>query len=474
MLALDSYERLRAARHVAAPRVPSRAAGHRADGDRRARRPGAVADEPRLGGPGAGAAARAAPPVRVDRAAARRRGLTSSQAARANRLRARAPPRARARRRGAPARTRTATSRAGPPPAVIRQLLDALLAGLPDRTIETLEAASTSRRVTEPVLRVAARPPGGARATSTPSRGLPFVERTARGADDPRRGPRGPRRRPARARPGAARAPTAAVPGRTSRPGRAPPTPERLWSVTADLIYLIQNPVLRAACFPVGSAGHRSSPPPGRRARDPRDRRPPRAARRRRAARRAGSGRARGLLGRPRARTGRSPPSLHLAEIGDLDPALLDGDPVARAWRGPPGRRAAARRRPGADHAPLAGPRLGRDAVPGRRRVLARREARLHGAAAASVAALFGDGRSRTPWRRSSTPLGFAPVGAPVDVGGGVLTSRSGSTSAREAWTAGCDASSAAEIDGEEAAAAGWPTAPPVPGSPRARSRCSG
>ena len=64
------------------------------------------------------------------------------------------------------------------------------------------------------------------------------------------------------------------------------------------------------------------------------------------------------------------------------------------------------------------GPRQRRDAVAGGRRLLARREARLHGAAPAPVAPLLRDGRPRARSRRSSCRSASRPVGDPVDVGG--------------------------------------------------------
>jgi hypothetical protein len=112
----------------------------------------------------------------------------------------------------------------GPPPAVIRRLLDALVTGLPPRTIETLEAVAADLRERDPEQFALYR-----------RRAWSYFEARTR-----------------------------------------TPTPERLWAVTANLIYLIRNPVLRAACFPEGSAEHsvehaaatraRCSPPPSARA----------------------------------------------------------------------------------------------------------------------------------------------------------------------------------------------------------------
>ena len=153
----------------------------------------------------------------------RRRGLDELGAARANRF-AQGHPLALELAAAALLADPDRDIASGPPPAVIRQLLDAVLAGLPDRVIETLEAASTSRRVTEPVLRsLLARP--GVRADFDALAGTAVRRAHARGADDPRRGPRGPRRRPRASATRSGTPPIAAVPGRTSRPGRAPPRP---------------------------------------------------------------------------------------------------------------------------------------------------------------------------------------------------------------------------------------------------------
>ena len=68
----------------------------------------------------------------------------------------------------------------GPPPVVIGRLLDALVADFPERTIETLEAASTARRVTEPILR-ALLDREDVRDEFDALRRLPFVELTRDG-----------------------------------------------------------------------------------------------------------------------------------------------------------------------------------------------------------------------------------------------------------------------------------------------------
>ncbi|HTI35613.1 MAG TPA: LuxR C-terminal-related transcriptional regulator [Miltoncostaea sp.] len=346
----------------------------------------------------------------------RRRGLGELGAARANRF-ARGHPLALELAAAALLADPDRDIAGGPPPAVIRQLLDAVLSGLPERTIETLEAASTSRRVTEPILRsLLARP--GVRADFDALAGLPFVERTPEGlmihdvvrealAADLRE--RDPERHVTYRRRAWAYFETRA---RT-------PNPARLWSVTADLIYLIQNPVLRAACFPVGAAGYHVEPAvpgdaPAIRAIIGRHE-PPGAAEvldawLRQAPR--GFSIARGPDGDVAA-------VLHLAEIGDLDAALVDSDPVARAWVAhmaavPPNegdRVLVMRRWLGRDSGELLSPAVGVCWLDVKRTYMELRPrlSRLYSAMAdaTALAPIF-------------APLGFAPTGPPVDVGGDV------------------------------------------------------
>jgi hypothetical protein len=216
----------------------------------------------------------------------------------------------------------------GPPPAVIRQLLDALLAGLAPRTLETLEAVSTSRRVTEPVLRsLLAR--SSVRGEFDALRRLPFVEETPEGLvvhdivreaiaaglreRDPELHARYRRRSwsyfEARAAP---RRPSACgghrgshLPHREPGPARRP-LPPGPWRTPSS---------------------RRSPPtalPSGRSSRGTRGRCG-------RAARPLVGPSARSLLRRPRP-DGAAGAILHLSEIGDIDPELVASDPVARAW----------------------------------------------------------------------------------------------------------------------------------------------
>jgi len=303
----------------------------------------------------------------------------------------------------------------GPPPTVIRQLLEALLAGLSPRTLETLEAVSTSRRVTEPVLRsLLGR--SSVRREFEGLRRLSFVEETSEGlvvhdvvreaiaADLRERDPElyaGYRRRS-----------WSYFEARSRTPSR-----ERLWGVTADLIYLIENPVLRAACFPQGAGEHAVEPAIA--ADGP--------AIREIVAAHEDTGAA-DLLSRwwarqpgsfyvARGADGCVDAILHLSQIGDIDPQLAASDPVSRAW-----------------HAHLAAvpPRAG-DRVLTMRRWLGRESGEMLspavGACWLDVKRAYMELRPRLSRLYSVmadpealapifVPLGFAPIGEPVDVAG--------------------------------------------------------
>ncbi len=303
----------------------------------------------------------------------------------------------------------------GPPPAVIGQLVDALVTGLPGGLLETLEAASTSRRVTEPILRsLLARP--SVRDEFDGLRRLPFVERSPEGlvihdvvreAIARELGERDPEAH-ARYRRRAwsyfeARART--------------PAPERLWEITADLIYLIQNPVLRTACFPVGAGEDTVEPAVA--ADGP--------AIREIAAAHESTGAA-ALLGqwwerRPatfsvaRRPDGAVAAILQLAQFESIDPATFDLDPVARAWRAHlaavpprPGDRVLTMRRwLGRESGEMLSPAVGACWLDVKRVYM---ELRPHLSRLYSVMA---DPQALAP---IFTPLGFAPVGDPVVVGG--------------------------------------------------------
>ena len=344
----------------------------------------------------------------------RARGLSELQAAQANRF-ARGHPLALALAAAALRAEPDLEIELGPPPAVIGQLLEALVADLPESVLATLEAASTSRRVTEPILRsLVARP--SVRAEFDALRRLPFVERTLEGLvihdvvrdviardleeRDPEAYARYRRRAwsyfEARSRPAAG---------------------ERLWEVTADLIYLIQNPVLRAACFPVGAGEDAVEPAV------PEDRVAIRAI----AAAHESPGAAE-ILGRwwesrpatfsvAREPDGSVAAILQLAEFDQIDPEMFARDPVARVWR---------------DHLAAVPPRPG-DRVLAMRRWLGRESGEMLspavGACWLDVKRVYMELRPRLSRLYSVmaapealapifTPLGFRPIGAPVDVGG--------------------------------------------------------
>jgi DNA-binding CsgD family transcriptional regulator len=261
----------------------------------------------------------------------RRRGLTGPAAARANRFAHGHPLALELVAAAYLADTGPEEEDAGPPPIVVERLLDALVAGLPADTLATLEAGATSRRVTEPILR-ALLDRDDVRREYDDLRRLPFVERAPDGlrlhdvvheavmADLAERDPETDalyRRRAWRF---------------FAERARQPP-PDARWETTADIIYLIRNPVLRSACFPPGGHDHAVEP----------------AA----AADRPGvlrifdaweSPAAAELLCRwldrhpeqffvARGAGGEVDAVLHLAELAQVDPGLLAEDPVAGRWR---------------------------------------------------------------------------------------------------------------------------------------------
>ena len=147
---------------------------------------------------------------------------------------------------------------AGPPPKILQQLTDAFLAGLRPEIIEAVEAASTVRRITEPLL--------GNLLSKTDVREiynnlqtLPFIEATAKGQvfqdvvrdaisrELERRDPE--RYRKLRRR---------AYSYFTKQSHRA--VANTLWQYTADLLYMIENPIARGAFFPEGASDLRLEP----------------------------------------------------------------------------------------------------------------------------------------------------------------------------------------------------------------------
>ena len=146
----------------------------------------------------------------------------------------------------------------GPPPKILPQLTAAFLAGLPARTAEAVEAASTVRRVTEPALAALLDIPTGADRFDD-IRELPFVEMTGEGLafhdvvrdtvaqDLARRDPERHRRYLLRA-------------WRFLNCESHTTAMLDLWQRTADLLFLIQSPFVREAFFPAGSSEVRVEP----------------------------------------------------------------------------------------------------------------------------------------------------------------------------------------------------------------------
>ena len=141
----------------------------------------------------------------------------------------------------------------GPQLGAADELLDVFLSALPSGTVTVIEAVSTARRVTDPILR-ALLERDDVRDEFETLRRLPFVERTAEGLrlhdvvrDTVERdlAVRDPDAH-ARYRRNAARF-------FTQQAGR--PRAD-MWQATADLIYLLKNPVLRDACFPQGGGDY--------------------------------------------------------------------------------------------------------------------------------------------------------------------------------------------------------------------------
>jgi DNA-binding CsgD family transcriptional regulator len=286
-------------------------------------------------------------------------------------------------------------------------LLEAFLGQLPPDTVTLVEAASTLRRITEPTLAALLGTPS-ARAAFATLRALPFTEETddglllhdvvrdTVGGDLAVRDP--DRRRGYRHR---------AVDHLRTHP-------ETSWAHTADLLFLIENPVLRDACFPTARPTHTVEPATPRdgadvvaiagRHEDP-------AVLTRWWERHPGS------FSIVRGPDGAADAFLQLADLADVDPALLDDDPVGRVW---------------GDHLRAHPPGPG-DRVLVMRRWLGRESGELRSPA---VSACWLDAKRvymqlRPRLRRIYSvvvdlprlgpiflPLGFAPAGDPVEVAG--------------------------------------------------------
>ena len=140
---------------------------------------------------------------------------------------------------------------AGPAPNVLQQLTKTFLAGLPPDTVEAVEAASTVRRVTEPILRALLAVPQ-ARDAFEHLETLPFVDVTIEGLafhdvvretiskDLTWRDPEHYRTYRRRAWHFFSKESHECV-------------AQNLWQCTADMLYLIENPVVREAFFPEGA-----------------------------------------------------------------------------------------------------------------------------------------------------------------------------------------------------------------------------
>lgn len=140
----------------------------------------------------------------------------------------------------------------GPPPAVLQQLTRAVVAGLPTDVTEAVEAASTVRRLTEPVLKALLHAPD-IRDVYEQLRMLPFVDAMDEGLvlhDVVRE---------ACASELAARDPERHLTYRKrawrffTREAKAA-AGRSLWQCTADLLYLVENPIVRDAFFPPGAS----------------------------------------------------------------------------------------------------------------------------------------------------------------------------------------------------------------------------
>ena len=215
-------------------------------------------------------------------------------------------------------------------PSAPASLLEAFLGQLASDTVTVVEAASTVRRITEPVLAAMLDLPS-ARAAFDVLRALPFTEPTGEGLllhdvvrdtvghDLSMRDP--DRRRAYRRR---------AVAHLTEHPHGARSDP---WLNTADLMFLIENPVLRDACFPSGRPAHWVEPA---------------ASRDRTAitdiAVRHESPAAAALLARwwqrhpetfsvARGADSDVTAFVQIAELDQVDPRLLADDPVGEVWR---------------------------------------------------------------------------------------------------------------------------------------------
>ena len=235
-------------------------------------------------------------------------------------------------RRGPETHASSATA-GGPVPG---GLLASFVEGLPPASAVALEAASTSRRITEPLLEAVLRgdadgetDPERARAAFESLRRLPFVESAPDGLvmHDVVRDTVGHElavRDPERRRRYRQRAARFLAARPSARDG--------LWERTADLMFLIDNPVVRDACFPSSRPTHvvePARPADGAEiAAIAAEHEPPSVA----------EALARWWTGHPetfavaREPDGSVAAFVQIAELASVDPGLLASDPVARSW----------------------------------------------------------------------------------------------------------------------------------------------
>ncbi len=146
----------------------------------------------------------------------------------------------------------------GPPPKVLQHLTDSFLSGLPLETKEAIEASSTVRRITEPVLRSLLKKTY-VREVFNKLQELPFVNATDEGLflhdlvretisnSFSSRDPENCRRYRTRA-------------WRYFNTESYRAEAINLWQCTADLLYMIENPAVRDAFFPKGASEYTVEP----------------------------------------------------------------------------------------------------------------------------------------------------------------------------------------------------------------------
>ena len=215
-------------------------------------------------------------------------------------------------------------------PSAPAGLLEAFLGQLPPETVTVVEAASTVRRITEPILDAMLDTPS-ARVAFDVLRALPFTEQTGEGlllhdvvrdAVGHDLSMRDPDRRRAYRRRAAAHLTAQRHGARSDQ-----------WQNTADLMFLVENPVLRDACFPSARPAHWVEPAA------PQDRAAVLDIAARHEAPAAAALLARWWQRHPetfsvaRGADTAVTAFVQIAELDQLDPRLLADDPVAQGWR---------------------------------------------------------------------------------------------------------------------------------------------